>query len=72
MYSYLCVSFSIYHLYYFICIQDPMLMCVDGRGRISRSALTQDIEKKGKMCIQVRHSQSMDSTTTGRPSVCIL
>ena len=25
-----------------------MLMCVDGRGRISRSALTRDIEKKGK------------------------
>ena len=47
------------------------LVCVEGRGRISRSGLTQDI-KMGSLCIPVWHSTSMDSTETGWPRVCIL
>ena len=46
------------------------LVCVEGRGRISRSGLTQDI-KMGS-CIPVWSSTSMDSTATGRPRVRIL
>ena len=49
---------------------ERLLVCAEGRGRISRSDLTQGINM-GSYVFQWRFT-SMDSKMTGRPRVCIL